>query len=253
MRKFILGDIHGSAKALIQVFEKSKFDFQKDKAIFLGDICDGWSEVKECIDFIQTIPNKEVIMGNHDEWAMFYYKNITPYANDFDVWRKHGGLATIQSLGDIDVIDQKYVDFLSSLKYYHEEDGNLFIHAGLNLDTDDNGNIFPLSQQHAYFKCWGREFIYHVYENRKKIGYKLNTPWKEIFVGHSPTTRFNPYYKTPKNWLNVWNMDTGSAFMGNLSMMNIDTKEVFQSDECMKLYPNEKGRNDNTWNEMMRF
>lgn len=42
---------------------------------------------------------------------------------------------------------------------------------------------------------------------------------------------------------NMWNMDTGAAFTGHLSAMNIDTKEVLQSDEVPLLYPDEKGRN----------
>ena len=45
------------------------------------------------------------------------------------------------------------------------------------------------------------------------------------------------------NAVNVWNIDTGAAFRGKLSGVNIDTKQVFQSDHLLSLYPNEKGRN----------
>lgn len=39
-------------------------------------------------------------------------------------------------------------------------------------------------------------------------------------------------------------MDTGACFIGKLSMMNIDTYELFQSElKVMQYYPNEKGRN----------
>ena len=42
---------------------------------------------------------------------------------------------------------------------------------------------------------------------------------------------------------NVWNIDTGAAFKGKMSAINLVTKEVFQSDHLPALYPNEKGRN----------
>ena len=65
--------------------------------------------------------------------------------------------------------------------------------------------------------------------------------YKEIYIGHTPTTRFNKY--DPMQAANVWNIDTGAAFTGKLSIIDIDTKEVFQSDTLMHLYPNEMGRN----------
>jgi serine/threonine protein phosphatase 1 len=258
MRKFCVGDIHSSYKGLIQVFESSNFDFNNDKVIFSGDYLDGWSQSKETLDFILSIPNKECIMGNHDEWLLYYYKNLEHYANDksdtdYSVWKAHGGGNTIKSLGDKGFIEQKYLNFYNSLKYYHEEDGNLFIHAGYSILEDDNGDISNLTKQHPYSLVWDREFINTVYLNRNNINFKLNSSWKEIFIGHTPTIKFDTEYKTPQNWLNVWNVDTGSAFTGRISMMDIETKEVFQSDDCMKLYPDEKGRNKYSYNQLNSF
>jgi len=45
------------------------------------------------------------------------------------------------------------------------------------------------------------------------------------------------------NGCNVWNVDTGAAFYGKLTAMDIDTKKFWQSDPVQQLYPNEKGRN----------
>jgi serine/threonine protein phosphatase 1 len=42
---------------------------------------------------------------------------------------------------------------------------------------------------------------------------------------------------------NVWNVDTGAAFTGPLSAIDVDTKAVFQSDILKVLYPHETGRN----------
>ena len=41
----------------------------------------------------------------------------------------------------------------------------------------------------------------------------------------------------------IVNVDTGAAFVGKLTLMNVDTLEYWQSDTVKDLYPNEKGRN----------
>ena len=43
--------------------------------------------------------------------------------------------------------------------------------------------------------------------------------------------------------VNIWNIDTGAAFKGSLTIMDVDTKEFWQSEPLPNLYPNEKGRN----------
>ncbi len=245
-KKFVVGDIHNSYKGLLEAFKKSKFDFLKDKVFFLGDIVDSWSEAKECLDFIMSIPNKVTIMGNHDEWAWYYFTKKEHYANnsmdtEYLAWKEHGGWSTIHSLTKEGVDTQKYVDFISTFKYYHEEDGNLFVHAGYDSSAVSEG--IHISKHHPYSHCWDRQFIRDAYNYRKDNNIKIAPHWKEVYVGHTPTTNFNEFYTKPQNWQNIWNMDTGSAFKGRVSMMDIETKEIFQSEPSYKLYPNEMGRN----------
>ena len=46
----------------------------------------------------------------------------------------------------------------------------------------------------------------------------------------------------PINACEVWLMDTGAGWSGVLSMMNVNTKEVFSSDPVPSLYPGITGR-----------
>ena len=64
---------------------------------------------------------------------------------------------------------------------------------------------------------------------------------KEIYIGHTPVTRINEV--NPTKMANVWNVDTGAAFKGCLSIIDVDTKQFWQSDPLYKLYPEEQGRN----------
>lgn len=65
--------------------------------------------------------------------------------------------------------------------------------------------------------------------------------FQEIYIGHTPTLNYN--IEDPMNKANVWNVDTGAAFTGKLSCLDIETKEFWQSDKLQTLYPSEKGRN----------
>ncbi len=55
MKRYAIGDIHGSAKALKQCIERSGANINQDKFIVVGDICDGWPEVKESVDILMSM------------------------------------------------------------------------------------------------------------------------------------------------------------------------------------------------------
>ena len=63
------------------------------------------------------------------------------------------------------------------------------------------------------------------------------TPYLETFIGHTPVA-----FHKPLQGADVWLMDTGAGWSGVLSMMNVDTKEVFVSDLVPTLYPGVRGR-----------
>jgi serine/threonine protein phosphatase 1 len=65
--------------------------------------------------------------------------------------------------------------------------------------------------------------------------------YSEIYIGHTPTTRIKE--TIPVNKACVWNIDTGAAFVGPLTILDIETKNYWQSEPLPQLYPNEKGRN----------
>jgi len=64
--------------------------------------------------------------------------------------------------------------------------------------------------------------------------------YSEVFIGHTSTQ----FWKCdePMNAANIWNLDTGGGWFGKVSIMDIDTKEFWQSDKGNELYPEFKGR-----------
>ena len=92
----LIGDIHGNYQALKQCLKRSEFDAQSDRLIVLGDVCDGFAQVKECVDELLKIRHCDYIIGNHDVWALEWARHGVSQAD----WLKYGGKNTIKSYGD---------------------------------------------------------------------------------------------------------------------------------------------------------
>jgi serine/threonine protein phosphatase 1 len=254
MKRYVIGDIHGGFLPLQQVLEKVNFDYHNDLLICLGDVVDGWSEIQECFDLLLTIKNLIYIKGNHEQWALDYYTNKLTEATA-NSWRLQGGQSTIDSLGDRDKIDSKYIKFMQSSVLHYElieqHNKRLFIHAGIpeTLCFPVNGHYPSLNSIDPKPYLWDRKMVMEAYQLANEPYFSWGDRYDEIYVGHSPTIRFNVFYSDPQHWGNIWLMDTGAATKGKLSIMNIDTQQIAQSDYCDKIYPNQKGRNQKSYNE----
>lgn len=251
MRKFVIGDIHGAYRGLVQVLERVKFDYENDSLISLGDISDGWSETAECIELLMKVKNFTLIKGNHDEWTTRFLKLTLKHgpASFNYVWYNQGGKETYNSYyNKLELVD-KHLDFLNTAKLYHIDDENrLFLHAGLDPDVDLDKQrwveVGQLNDENAIF-YWDRRLWQHLvalYNSNETVVWKR---YNEIYIGHTPTNRDIEFEDgMPVNIGNVWNMDTGAGYDGKISIMNLDTKEITQSDSIYMLYPDEMGRND---------
>ncbi|WP_334056711.1 metallophosphoesterase family protein [Polaribacter sp. P097] len=242
MRTFAIGDIHGGFKALIQVLNQLELT-EEDHLIFMGDYVDGWSEAAQVIDFLIDFSKKFnciFIKGNHDVWCENWLKD----ENDVNPsWFMHGGKETIDSYAGFSKEEkQEHLAFFQALQMYHLDDENrLFLHAGFTSMHGVEKETYP----HKF--CTDRTLWEMALALDKKIEVTANNypkrlqHYHEIYIGHTPTTNYNEEY--PMNAANIWNVDTGAAFKGKVTALNIETKAFYQSDALPTLYPNEKGRN----------
>lgn len=241
MKTFVIGDIHGGLKALHQVLEKAKIT-PKDTLIFLGDYVDGWSESAQVIEFLIELSKTHkciFIKGNHDLWCEDWLRT----GKGEIVWEMHGGEETKESyLNFSEEEKQHHLAFFKQMTpYYIDTKNQLFIHAGF---TSMHGVEKETFKMNYYFDrtLWEMALTMdkriekdsELYPNRLKH-------YREIYIGHTPTTHYSS--TIPLNAINIWNLDTGAAFTGPLTIMDIDSKEFWQSEHLKDLYPNEKGRN----------
>jgi serine/threonine protein phosphatase 1 len=240
-RNLVIGDIHGGLRALRQILEKASVN-TKDTLIFLGDYVDGWSESPQVLDFLIDLGKNQncvFIRGNHDELALHWLQNH----HDNPLWYEHGGGATVLAYTNVEeTTKNQHIDFLLNLVNYHIDSKNrLFVHAGF---TSMNGVTHEHFHKMFYWErtLWETALALDKFMKKDDIFYpKRLTLYDEIYIGHTPVTKIGE--TTPVQMANVWNVDTGAAFKGPLTILDVDTKEYWQSDLLPDLYPNEKGRN----------
>ncbi|HSD07816.1 metallophosphoesterase family protein [Flavobacterium sp.] len=241
MRTLVIGDIHGGLRALHQILERSNVTTH-DKLIFLGDYVDGWSQSPQVIDFLIEFQKTHDIIclrGNHDELLKDWLKD----SKENEQWYQHGGESTVLAYHKINAeTKKKHVRFLESLKdYYIDEKNRIFVHAGF---TNLNGVNFEYFPKMFYWDrtLWETALALDPKIKPDQLYYpKRFTLYHEIYVGHTPVSRIGE--TTPVQKANVWNIDTSAAFKGPLTILDVDTKEFWQSEPLPSLYPNEKGRN----------
>lgn len=231
MRHFVIGDIHGAYQGLKQCLEKAAFDYENDRLICLGDVCDGWPETNQAIEELLKIKHLDFILGNHDFWALDWAKT----GKKSHIWLSQGGRNTVASYPD-GQMPEAHVQLLDQAHLYLEWKDCLFVHAG--IDT-----FYPVSDQTEETFLWDRAMVkevlrqYHAPHEKEQ---PISDVYKSIFVGHTPIHNYG--FLKPLHACGVWLMDTGAGWDGVLSLMNIETEDLYCSDRINTLYPKGSGR-----------
>lgn len=239
-RQLVIGDIHNAYRALKQALERANIT-PDDELIFLGDYLDGWSEARETMELVfdlQKTNKCTFVKGNHDEWVLDWLQSDSP---SYD-WLVHGGSQTRSSFvkwfNEDSTARERVTEFLEKCVNYHVDDNNkLFIHAGF-IDTRGVGYC-DVHTEYVYY--WDRS----LYKNTRDatVPPKRLSVYNQVYIGHTPIL-WDTQDDKPWNKFNLWNIDTGAAYHGRVTVMNVnDNTEYYQSDPVRSLYPNERGRN----------
>jgi len=189
----------------------------------LGDVCDGYHEVKQCIDELLKIKHCDFIIGNHDLWALDWAtKGI-----EEKLWLDQGGRNTKASYNGENML-QTHIDFLKNAHLWIEFEKKLFVHAGFNLKK-------PMAEQDVQTLVWDRDLLGDAWKKylRGEEDYQY-AEFKEIYLGHTTTELYHSL--KPLKLCNIWALDTGAGWSGKLTIMDVNTHEYWQSDLTPQLY-----------------
>lgn len=218
MKQFVIGDIHGRYKALVSVLKQSKFDYENDLLIVLGDVVDGGNYTYKVIEELLKIKNLILCIGNHDDWALQWMKT----GFELPLWVNQGGIHTIRSYyyrnnGEkcTERVPQSHIDFLeSAVPFYRDEKGRIYVHGGFDP-------TIPIEENDLDTLMWDRDLIEYA------IGGGI-IKYPHVFIGHT-TTQLVKGTTKPLTINNLTLMDTGGGWNGILTIMDVNTGDYWQS------------------------
>ena len=149
---YIIGDVHGHYNELICLINKlpNKFD---SKICFVGDLIDRGPDSKKVVDLIKQ-RGYDCVMGNHEQMCIDF--NGNPYnmsggygAQTLNLFGGNGGVATLNSYKNYELLRQDVDDFFSKLPLYIvypeaiNKDGKKLVvsHSCINNYIDENLNL----------------------------------------------------------------------------------------------------------------
>jgi serine/threonine protein phosphatase 1 len=219
VRIYAIGDVHGRANLLTQIFELIDADLEhfppsRNLQVFLGDYVDRGTESRAVIDLLleRGCSHETIFLkGNHEAIMLDFLDR----ARGFGAWRSLGGAATMMSYGvapnlgklgnDIDLVrplklamPTSHLRFLRNLKCSFTCGDYFFVHAGVRPGV-------PLEAQKEDDLLWIRnDFL----DTSEYLG-------KFIVHGHTPV-------ECPDIRSNRINIDTGAYATGNLTLLSIE-------------------------------
>lgn len=220
-RRFVLGDIHGMYDYLLDVLKQCEFNYEEDTLIQLGDITDRGLEPFKCMDELLKIKNLILIQGNHDANFREYIKSNRDFLGSY---ASNGTHTTVNAWKKLSQEEQKFYKeniFDKMISYYVSSDNIMFTHGGFDREK-------KLEDHHPEEFAWDRELVQKAMSCGKDQELVTMYDFKDIFIGHTPTIYWGttlPIYRG-----GVTNVDTGAGKSGPLTIMDIDTKEYWQSE-----------------------
>lgn len=235
MTIYAIGDIHGQLDKLRAIETLIAEDMAKHGTgdaltVCVGDYVDRGPDVPGVLDHLSARldsgDNVVLLKGNHDRMMAQYLRPDCPP----DPRKPHlhwlgqpiGGRATLAAYG-IDVgedrpledihaearkaVPQSHIDFLNALPTYHQQDGFVFVHAGILPGV-------AMEDQLEDDLVWIRD---ECYDDPRDHGFLL-------VHGHTPVEQVTHYG-------NRMNLDTGAAYGRALSAVVFDKGDVWQVTE----------------------
>lgn len=225
MATYVCSDLHGQYDLFLKLLNKISFS-PNDTLYILGDIIDKGSKSLALLDYIRQKSNIHCILGNHEYAFLQYYNSVMK--NNEEYFDEQKTLANLQRYFPLDDFKLTWdiVDYIERLPYYIETEIFIGVHAGLELD--ENNNVYPLKDQSIQYMLFDRTF------KNAKINNKFGKP---ILIGHTPCHYDNQtghFIKEPdiisndiKDYVKI-RLDNGSQYTKTLGVLKIDNmKEIY--------------------------
>lgn len=214
---FVISDVHGFYDEMIEALDKAGYDKDNKNHILisLGDLCDRGPKNRECLDFINSIPeeNKILITGNHED--LMEAAIVRGYFESHD--RHNMTDDTVRQCVNMDgqLKDEEQVlcemrfyepwnKYVSSCIDYYETEKYVFVHSFIPYFTEEEKLFLDLTEEEIndwrnggwYDARWGNPF--KAWQEGKNITGKTivcghwHTSWAHSKIHHKGFEWNNP-------------------------------------------------------------
>ena len=223
---FVISDLHGQYDLFLKLLEKINLK-REDLLVIMGDICDRGEKSYEiymkCMKMMKLGYNLKFILGNHEDMLLEDLENDYPlrYETEFSIYRnsKYFNKKSMEEWYKENFFKEiKWlVKWLKNCPLVISGNENIFVHAGLDLQTD-------VEKQERETVLWTREEFW-IDEESVLEEYRS----KNIYFGHTPNINGRISEKTDK----IWDIDCGAFFTHFLGCVEVKSKEkiyVFENE-----------------------
>ena len=200
MRFFVISDIHSYYTPMINALNEAGFDKANPDHMLIvcGDIFDRGMQAAEVLEYLNSVEQKVLIKGNHDNMLMELLERRFPYGFD-----KHNGTeSTVYQLGfdpsafsfsdHCNVTYGRFKPLYDSMVNYFETEKYIFVHSWIPLIEEHFGiKSYVADWRNADEElwkdaCWGNP--YELAEGALK-------PDKTVVFGHWHTSWPRAYWE----------------------------------------------------------
>lgn len=216
---YVISDIHGRYDLFLKMLEEINFT-NEDTLWVLGDVVDRGSESIETLIHIINTDNIHMILGNHEEFMLDFFKRNQMPTNNYEIqqlsyyetWFSNGGKETIRNLFNYSGSVRKIIiDFIGDLPLIKQlkVGENMFYLAHADLQFCDNGE--PFSAQSRDLVLWNR---------RRPSDNDRLKPNTYLITGHTVDRKIRKHH----NWYCI---DCGAPFYNSLGCLRLDDFKEF--------------------------
>ena len=142
MKRIIaVSDVHGFYNEMMKALNEVNFNPETDLFVSCGDAMDRGPKPREVIKFMNRLPNKVLVKGNHEQLMQDaiqrkyflshdFHNRTADTAYDFCTKENAGVMNHAQILGELRD-DPEYQKYINSLVNYYETEHYVFVHSAI--------------------------------------------------------------------------------------------------------------------------
>lgn len=158
---FVMSDIHGFYDEMITALDEAGFDKNNEDhwIITCGDHFDRGEQPLQVLEFLQSLPRKILVKGNHETLLLEFVRRGFPYTYD---WQNGTTLTVMnmapnaESFGEACTITYaKVKDFIDGMVNYFETEKYIFVHSWIPvIDQSRILSTFKKDWRESHYQEW---------------------------------------------------------------------------------------------------